>query len=191
MAAETERPSQKTVLILGASFAGISAAHYTLKHILPSLPNNGSTYTVTLVSPNNTFFPRPVSPRALVSDSLLPTAKCFLDFQTSLAKYGPNKFRFVQGVAKSLDYVARSVTVAKTDNSEEAIEYYALVIATGGRTASPLLGIHKDDALVKEAWARFQAAVGEAKDIVIGGGGPAGIETAGELGEFLNGRPVG
>src|SRR5947207_9805968 len=113
MATKTDKPSPKTVLILGASYAGLSAAHYTLKHILPSLPNNDSTYTVTLVSPNSTFFHRPVSPRALVSDSLLPTAKCFLDFQTSLATYGPNKFRFVQGLAKSLDYVPRSVTVAK------------------------------------------------------------------------------
>ena len=188
MATKTDKPSPKTVLVLGASYAGISAAHYTLKHILPSLPNNGSTYTVTLVSPNSTFFARPASPRALVSDSLLPTAKCFMDFQTSFAKYGPDKFRFVQGVATNLDYVARSVTVAKTDGSEERLEYYALVIATGGRTASPLLGLHKDETLVKEAWARFQAALGEAKSIVIAGGGPAGIETAGELGQHLNGR---
>lgn len=188
MTTETQKPSQKTILILGASYAGLSTAHYTLKHILPSLPNNGSTYTVTLVSPNSTFFARPVSPRALVSELLLPSAKAFLDFQTSFAKYGADKFRFVQGVATSLDHAARSVTVARTDNSEETIEYYALVIATGTLTASPLLGMHKDEGLVKEAWARFQAAVGEAKSIVIAGGGPAGIETAGELGEFLNGR---
>ena len=84
--------------------------------------------------------------------------------------------------------MARTVTVATTAGGVETLGYYALVIATGGRAASPMLGMHKDEALVKEAWGKFRAALGEAKSIVIAGGGPAGIETAGELGEFLNGR---
>jgi hypothetical protein len=47
----------ETILILGASFAGIGAAHYALRHVLPSLPKKeGITYTVTLVNPSKISF---------------------------------------------------------------------------------------------------------------------------------------
>jgi NADH dehydrogenase FAD-containing subunit len=34
----------------------------------------------------------------------------------------------------------------------------------------------------------FRKALSSAKSIVVAGGGPAGVETAGELGEYLNGQ---
>jgi NADH dehydrogenase FAD-containing subunit len=68
------------------------------------------------------------------------------------------------------------------------IDFYALVIATGASTRSPLLGLNRDNEFLRTNWSAFRKALPTAKSIVIAGGGPAGIETAGELGEFLNGR---
>jgi len=178
----------KTVLVVGAGYAGLSVAHYTLKHIIPALPNKGEGYSLTLVDPSDSFFARPAAPRAVVSDKLLPTEKCFMEFQSHFKQYGPGKFIFIKGKATALDYAARTITVAKSNGDNESVPYYALVIACGTLSQSPLLGLHRDDEFVKDSWKAFQAAIPKAKSIVIAGGGPAGIETAGELGDFLNGK---
>lgn len=180
--------ASKTILVLGSSYGGISSAHYTLKHIIPALPNKGEGYTVTLVGPTDQFFARPASPRAVVSTKLIPTEKCFFDFQKHFKQYGEGKFTYIKGIATASDTSARTVTITKVNGETETISYYALVIATGTRTPSPLLSLHTDDQYVKDAWKVFQEALPNAKSIVIAGGGPASIETAGELGEFLNGK---
>ena len=51
-----------------------------------------------------------------------------------------------------------------------------------------MLGLTRDEEFLRTNWTTFRKALPTAKSIVIAGGGPAGIETAGELGEFLNGR---
>ena len=53
----------RTVVVLGANYAGLSSAHYFLKHVLPQLPNKDD-YTLTLVGPSAKFYARPTSPRA-------------------------------------------------------------------------------------------------------------------------------
>lgn len=67
------------------------------------------------------------------------------------------------------------------------MSYYALVIATGTAPAWVAHGIHTTHQLTQESQKAFQAALPSAKSIVIAGGGPAGVETAGELGHELNG----
>ncbi|KAL3461955.1 hypothetical protein BJX64DRAFT_151032 [Aspergillus heterothallicus] len=179
----------KTILILGGSYGGTATAHYTLKHILPKLPSP-ETYEVVLVSSSREAIVRPAFPRALVSDTYLDQSKLWTNVEDGFKQYGAKKFRFVYGLATKLDHEARSVTVRlKGDGSETKIEYHALVIATGSSTPSPLLSLNeggRED--VKKAWGEFRAALPSAKTIVVAGGGPAGIETAGELGEHLNGR---
>ncbi|KAK3073878.1 hypothetical protein LTS18_014350, partial [Coniosporium uncinatum] len=56
------------IIILGGSCAGLSAAHYFLKHVLPPLrlaSSPSETYHVYLINPSSSFFYRPASPRAL------------------------------------------------------------------------------------------------------------------------------
>lgn len=45
----------------------------------------------------------------------------------------------------------------------EKIEFYALVIATGASTASPLLGLNRDDEFLKTNWTAFRKALPTAK----------------------------
>ncbi|KAL2833890.1 hypothetical protein BDW59DRAFT_179510 [Aspergillus cavernicola] len=180
--------TQKDIIILGGSYAGTSVAHYTLKHILPTLPSPES-YRVTIVSPSTEVICRPACPRALVSDEYFDQTKLFVDLQEQFAQYG-TKFRFIHAHATGLDTEGRVATVTLVgDGSQLKLDYHALVIATGSSTPSPLLSLNGGgrDAL-KENWKTFRASLATAKSIVIAGGGATGIETAGELGEHLNGR---
>ena len=178
----------KTILILGGSYAGISSAHYILKHVIPSLPDK-EDYQVTLVSISSQLLCRSACPRALISDDLLPQDKLFVDITKQFKQYSTNSIHFANGKVISLDHNNRSVSIRLTDETQTVLPFYALIIATGASTPSPLHGLrHKDETSLRESWNSFREALPGAKHIVIAGGGPTAIETAGELGEYLNGR---
>lgn len=179
---------QKNVLILGASFAGLSAAHYFLKHVLPALPNAGKDYHVTLVNPSPHWFTRPAAVRAIISEELMPHSKTFLSIADGFKEYPSSSFTFLEGSAVSMNASERSLTVAFRDGGEKTLPYYALIIATGTQTASPVLGLKTNTDDTKAAIDAFRARLPTAKTIVIGGGGPAGVEAAGEIGQYLNGK---
>ncbi|KAL3479582.1 hypothetical protein BJX99DRAFT_66479 [Aspergillus californicus] len=177
----------KNILILGGSYAGASIAHYTLKHTIPALPAP-SSYQVVIVSPAREVYCRPAGPRALIADKFFDQSKLFVNLEAQFKQYG-DKFRFIHGSATRLDHDSRVVTVAAKDGTELQLPYHALVIATGSSTPSPLLSLNADDSSVlKENWKTFREALPSATSIVVAGGGPTAIETAGELGEHLNGR---
>lgn len=173
---------KKNIVVLGGSYGGMSAAHYLLKHAIPQLPDKDS-YQLVLVSPAGQVMCRPACPRALIADHYFDQSKLFVDIAKQFEQYPAGSFRFVRAAATALDHANRTVTAG-----EEQLAYHALVIATGASTASPLLGLNRDEAFLRESWAAFRAALPAAKHIVVAGGGPSGVETAGELGEHLNGR---
>lgn len=182
---------QTTILVLGGSFAGISAAHYALRHVLPKLPPNPATpYTVTIVNPSPDFFWRVAGPRAIVSPTTMPLSKLLFPIAPRFASYG-DKFVFVQGTATTVDPEARTVRVAAVDGSEKQIGYASLVVATGISTPSPLYTVPAEGgtAALKELIDTLYKSLSTAKTIVIGGGGPVGVETAGEIAEHVNGKP--
>jgi len=179
--------AQKQIVILGASYGGLSTAHYLLKHVIPKLPEK--EYLVTVISSSNQVLCRPACPRAMISDDMLPqNNSLFVDVAGCLKQYGSDSVRFINGTAEQLDHVNRTVTIRTGENIDK-IEFHALVIATGASTTSYLFGLNKDSDTLRASWAAFREALPIAKTIVIAGGGPTGVETAGELGEFLNGKP--
>ncbi|KAF1951710.1 FAD/NAD(P)-binding domain-containing protein [Byssothecium circinans] len=182
-------PSQKHIVILGGSYAALSTAHYTLKHTLPSLP---STYRVILISTTSQALCRPACPRALISESMFPQGKLFVDIEEQFKQYPEGSFEFVKGTVVDVDTKRRVVKYEVEVEGEEKkeVEFWALVVGTGASTPSPLLGFKADgdETSLTKSWEEFRTGLAAAKSIVIAGGGPAGIETAGELGEYLNGR---
>lgn len=185
---ESSKPARKNIVILGGSYGGISAAHYVLRHVLPKLPEQES-YQVVLVSIGTEVMCRPACPRAMISDDFFPQEKLFVNIPTQFEKYPQGSFRFVQGTATHLDHVQRTVSIEMAGSGGDVIfDFYALVIATGASTQSPLIGANGDETLLRSSWNVLRRALPSAKHIVIGGGGPTGVETAGELGEYLNGR---
>ncbi|GJC86143.1 oxidoreductase ptaL [Colletotrichum liriopes] len=188
MTEPTNSSSKKNIVILGGSYGGVSTAHYLLKHVLPGLPRQDE-YRVVLVSPSVQVMCRPACPRALISDDMFPQDKLFVDILPSFKSYANDTFQFLQGTATTLDHVNRIIKVNLTSNEgTKTLDYYAIVIATGASTPSPLLGLNRDSEHLRQSWAEFRKALPNVRDIVIAGGGPAGVETVGELGEYLNGR---
>ncbi|KAF2126307.1 putative AMID-like mitochondrial oxidoreductase [Dothidotthia symphoricarpi CBS 119687] len=177
--------AQKHIVILGGSYSGVSTAHNVLKHILPSLPES-STYQVILVSTSSHAMCRPACPRALISDDMFNQDKLFVSIPKQFEQY-KSSFRFIHGTATELHHDQRTVSLDIAGDIEQ-IDYYALVIATGASTYSPLFGFNRDEVFLRESWTVFREALPAARSIVIAGGGPTGVETAGELGEYLNGR---
>ena len=179
--------SQKNILILGGSYGGISTAHYLLKHAVPLLPDN-TLYQVIIISASSQAMCRPACPRALISDDMFSQEKLFVNIPSMFEQYPKDSFRFIQGTVAELDHTNRTVSVDSAMDKTESIGFHALIIATGAHTPSPLLGFNRDEEYLRTSWADFRKALPNTKSIVIAGGGPAGIETAGELGEYLNGR---
>lgn len=178
---------QKNIVILGGSYGGVSTAHSVLKHAIPQLPDKAS-YQVILVSASSQVMCRPACPRALISDDMFDQKKLFVSIPETFAQYPEGSFRFIKGTATELDHTKRTVSISPAVGNVEKIDFHALVIATGASTPSPLLGLNKDEEFLRTNWTAFREALPKAKSIVIAGGGPAGVETAGELGEYLNGR---
>lgn len=181
--------STETILILGGSFAGISAAHYALKHTIPQLPKKDDvTYNVTLVNPSKDLYWRFAAPRAIVSKTMMPSDHIFYPIEPAFT-YAFPKFKFIQGTATHVDAAGQSVSVKTVDGEQQSIPYAALIIATGFTTPSPLFTQATDRAALETIYEVFQKGLKTAKTVVIGGGGPVGVETAGEVAEILNGRP--
>jgi NADH dehydrogenase FAD-containing subunit len=181
--------STETILILGGSFAGIGAAHYCFKHVIPQLPKkDGVTYNLTLVNPSKDLYWRFAAPRACASKEMMPPKKIFYPIEPAFT-YAFPKFKFVQGTATHVDPAGQTVSVTTTEGEQQSIQYAALVIATGFSTPSPLFTQQTDAAALENVYDAFQAGLKNAKTVVIGGGGPVGVETAGEIAELLNGKP--
>ncbi|KAG4443934.1 hypothetical protein IFR05_000574 [Cadophora sp. M221] len=181
--------ASKKIVILGGSYGGVSTAHYLLKHAIPHLPRDKDDYEIVLVSASSQALCRPACPRALISDNMFDQTKLFVDIAKQFEQYPKDSFGFLHGSATGLDHENRTVSVKLVTGEVETVNYHALVIATGASTTSPLLGLNNDANQLKSDWVLFRTALPTAKTIVISGGGPAGIEVAGELGEYLNGRP--
>ncbi|UQC78999.1 uncharacterized protein CLUP02_04478 [Colletotrichum lupini] len=180
--------SKKLIVILGSSYGGLSTAHYLLKHAIPALPS-ATDFKVVLVSPSAEVMCRPACPRALISDDMFPQDKLFVDIPSVFKQYDSESFLFIQGTATSLRHGERTVSVTpKVKSDPITLSYHALVVATGASTRSPLLGLDSDSESLRKSWADFRETLPKARSIVVVGGGPAGVETAGELGEYLNGR---
>jgi NADH dehydrogenase FAD-containing subunit len=115
--------------------------------------------------------------------------KLFVDIVSHFEQYPAKTFSFISGTTTALDHTNRTVSIALRTGGVEEIHFHSLVIATGASTPSPLLGLNRNEEDLRRTWAEFRKALPAAKTIVIAGGGPAGVEIAGELGDYLNGRP--
>lgn len=177
----------KNIVILGGSYGGVSTAHYALKHTVPALPSE--EYKVIMVSKATEAMCRQACPRALISDDFFPQDKLFVSIATQFEQYPAHHFQFIHGSATAVDDKKRKVDIMTHDNHKQTLSFHALVIATGASTPSPLFGFNsKDGRILRAAWYELRGRLDTVKNIFIAGGGPAGVETAGELGEHLNGH---
>ncbi|OGM48409.1 putative AMID-like mitochondrial oxidoreductase [Aspergillus bombycis] len=165
---------RRDIVVLGGSYAGVSAAHYLLKHVVPKLPDPEG-YQVTLISASSHALCRSACPRALISDQFFDQEKLFVNIFKVFEQYQDDRirnFRFIHGTVTQLDHTGRNVTVNFTaKDTTDTIDFHALVVATGASTPSPLLGLNRDVGDLRANWTAFRAALPTAKSILISGGG--------------------
>ncbi|KAI1410425.1 hypothetical protein F5Y13DRAFT_74053 [Hypoxylon sp. FL1857] len=175
-------------VVLGGSAAGLGIAHSFLKHIEPELKKLGKTYHVYIVDSSSHFFWNTGSPRSLVSATLLPADSLFMPIADGFKSYDSSLYTVIQGTAESWDVQSRTVTIKLADGGDtQTLPYYALVLATGTRTPSPATSLHGNYTTTKAAIADLNEKLASAKSVIVSGGGPTGVEVAGEVGYFLNG----
>lgn len=171
----------KTVVIIGAGWAGLPLAHKLLKYTVPKLQGVG--LKIILVSPNSHFYWNVAATRGVIPGAI-PDDQLFLSIEEGFARYPSANFEFVLGKAEGIDVERNTVTVVAASNSEtrRSIGYDHLVIATGSRIRSNLpfkpVGAHEETLAALHA---LQKEIEVAKSIVIAGAGPTGVETAGEI----------
>lgn len=164
-----------TILILGASYGGLTVAHKLLKHTRSS----STKLKVILVNPSSKFYWNLASVRAIVP-GLIKDEALFHDIADGF-KYAGSDFEFVAGTAKSVDIEKKVVSISKGGESQDQ-PYDILILATGSRSDGDVPW--KATGSYEETLDRLhstQVTVAKAKSIVVAGGGATGVETTSEL----------
>jgi NADH dehydrogenase FAD-containing subunit len=111
------------IVILGAHHAGVSAAHYVLRHVIPGLSKAtpGTTYHVTIIAPHTEFYYNIPGPRVAVNDTIVPFSKVFFPIADAFSEYKSESYTIVLGKATAVDAQKRSVTVSLVDTKLEKV----------------------------------------------------------------------
>ncbi|KAI9570266.1 hypothetical protein HD554DRAFT_396054 [Boletus coccyginus] len=163
--------SKKSVVVVGAGFAGIAVATAL------SAKLDASKHHLVLVTPRPYAIPLPASLRLIVSEAanLEQTALVPLD---RLFKNGMGETRV--GIVNSIEPEDPQSGGHLLLESGERIPYDILVIASGSKWKGPTdFPLHESEVLPHVHTWRNKFA--NAKHVVIVGGGALGIELAGEL----------
>jgi NADH dehydrogenase FAD-containing subunit len=170
--------STHQIVIIGASFAGLSAAHLLLKTVLPQIADK--KFKVILVAPNEELFWKIGAPRVIVDPNSLPLDKALIPFAPAFKHYNPEQYEIVKAYATSIDPSSKTVHTS----TSAAIHYDSLIIASGTDFASPIWTVTDGSEPLKAALKEIHEKLPSAETVLVAGGGPAGVETAGELGEL-------
>ncbi|QIX02207.1 hypothetical protein AMS68_007724 [Peltaster fructicola] len=179
----------RNIVVLGASCSGLSAAHYIAKHTLPKLQAvKNVQYALHIVDPSTHFWWHIGAPREIVSVKQMPHEKYFIPIKDGFKQYTSlqSAIHFHQASATGLDTTARTVTLTAAGAGEpQVIPYYALVIATGVTSPTPLTTLHGEHTKSIAALDAMNTKLASAKEVLISGGGPVAVETAGEIAYHL------
>lgn len=182
-----------SVIVIGGSHAGLAVSQKLLRQT-PKV-------AVTLISPSDEYYFNIAAPRFLVKPNSLAPSKYLYSIPDAFRDYPAGSFTFVKGLVTKIDYTTNSVVVARSAGSlAAAVSSYNfdyLVIASGSSTPATLgqEGVRlpfKATAFenIRKAIYEAQVKLAGAQRVVIGGGGPLGVEIAGELAEAPGSKKV-
>jgi apoptosis-inducing factor 2 len=173
--------SNHQIVIIGASFAGITAAKHLFDDVFPTI--SGKTFKVTQIAPSDHFYWKIGAPRTVINPQSLPLDKTLVDIKPAFSKYG-EKYEFIQASATSIDHASKTVKLS----NDAAVTYDTLILASGTSFDNDLWSNSRGAEPLKAALRNLQEKLPAAQTVVIGGGGPAGVETAGELGDSFGSK---
>ena len=110
--------------------------------------------------------------------------KLFYSIPDAFASYPTTSFSFILGKAIALDEKTQVLTIQTEDDKKDTIHYDSLIIATGTTSASPLWTLQNSFADTASAFedVSIRLASPDLNEVLVVGGGAAGVETAGQLG---------
>ena len=184
--------SQKRILVLGGGFAGVECA----KQLEAFFKN--SDVTIDMVSEDNFLLFTPMLPQ--VASAMIETRHIIIPIRTII-----KKTRFHEGKVKNIDLYGKRVTLFGTNEKRGmSLDYDYLVVALGSQTnffgnqavenhAYTMKTLNDAVVLRNRIIDMLEQADNEKDPIllkslltfVVVGGGFAGIETAGEIHDFL------
>ncbi|MCJ1485545.1 hypothetical protein MMC06_005720 [Schaereria dolodes] len=178
------------IVVLGGSYAGLSIAHKLLKDIIPSLPRD-KPFRVTLVTESTHFYWTVGAPRAMLGGEKFPLSASLIPIQDGFKQYPSSQIEIMYGTVKRVDPGRRQISIAQPNNPAfTEINYDTLVVTTGSTSNSALYSLKGGHQQTEKAIMDLQARLPKAKSVLIAGGGPAGTETAAEMGfKFAGKRP--
>ncbi|KAH7249248.1 hypothetical protein B0J15DRAFT_561582 [Fusarium solani] len=159
----------KSFVILGAGLTGLPLAHYILKHYATT-----HDLKVILVSRSDEFYWNIATPRAAIPGQFTDD-QVFFSIPKAFSKYPSQRFEFNPD--------ENSVAINQSNGQTRMLHYDTILVATGSDYVDnmpwKLVGTSQE---TRSSLAKLRDAVDKAKSIVVGGGGPTGVEFAGELG---------
>ncbi|KAF8457989.1 hypothetical protein BGX38DRAFT_1085618 [Terfezia claveryi] len=174
------------VVILGSNMSGNLMSHYILKHITPA--TTARPVKVTIISPSTKFYWTIAVPRALLNKpKLLKPEAIQVDIITHLVKnHGSrgDKWEFLEAWARGVDVDSSTITIEAVDHNvkETIIPYDHLIIATEDQLA--VVAPFKPHGTTEETLSGLKFwgdKIAESNTILLVGGGPTGVELAGEV----------
>jgi apoptosis-inducing factor 2 len=174
--------SAHQVVVIGSSFAGNLITANLLKDIIPSTP--AKTFKVVQIAPTDEFYFKIGAPRTLINPQSLPLEKSLVSVLPHFEKYGAEKYQFIKAFVKSIEPASKTLKLSTGAD----VKYDSLIIASGTIFNNNLWSTARGSEPLRAELAELHKKLPESKTIVIGGGGPAGIETAGELGDLYGSK---
>ena len=169
----------KTIVVLGTGVAATAVIRQTMKSTV--LKRND--IKVVVVSPSTHFLWPIAMPRAIVPGQFADE-KFMFPLEPTFDEYPAEKFEFVLGTASNLNPKTKIITVAVgRSGGSRVIHYDIVVIATGAAAKDDMPWKPMDTTQhTIDRLHEIQEEINQARTIVVAGGGPTGVETAGELG---------
>lgn len=172
---------KKRVVMIGGSYGSLLASRAIMSYLGPNTE-------LTIVSPSTHIYFNFAAPRLLFEPEKVD--QCMFGIEEQLRRIRSKcSLSFVQGTVVDVDLDEQKVMVAGNDSKQE-LEYDYLFIATGttcDNKAFKLDGTHQE---TKQEIDDLNKKLLGSKSIAIVGGGPTGVETAGEIGYYCKGKIV-
>jgi len=152
-------PSDAKLVIVGGGLTGASMAKISQ-----------DSFNVTVIEKRDAMVIKPAGVRAICTEDYMQPSL------VPIEKICP-KGKIIRGEAKTIDSTAKKVLLA----DGQSVPYDYLVIATGGVNFSPCEATGNSTVEMIRGWTATMNNIKNSNECVIVGGGPVGIELAGEI----------